>query len=778
MGIRMITVDRINDPIDIYAKDDARFYFSLIGNEGVHNIGSCLAVEKQGTNSIAIKDGVVSVMGRYAIIDPSDDEILTLEMNQTGYNRNDLVVAEFNSNGGDESISLKILKGTATTGTAADPVLTMNDLTQGGTIRQVALHRIKWNGTSIETIERYAPVLPNLDTLVEKQTNCIELTENTDLKEFFKTASDYTSYRANAQVAINNGIPNRNMSYPVYYVKMRDFVLAYGLDNIRAVHNLYVASFHNQTLGSFYKLWDSQLISNSLSITSEGYALDARQGKVLDDKINAVSENVATYDEKLEEIDDCVKYDSNISGNTITSNPLTFMQDESTHNYAWYNSDGLSGTGCLPDSGKCYYYKVGNMIFGYCLALHKYYFSDVNSDVWYECVTANASSKSVTLQGVLLAEGSNSTSGTAILKITREGSTIYNELRAMADGSLKFIKNSEGSVAVEQALFGANGALTIPGKLESNGATFNGSVSGTSANFSGTLKGGSVSSSGDVVASSALQGKVVQVSFDASTSGNTFFKVTVGGNDVFRILRDSSGVIRFATQNGSTDNYPLHLHQDGLVEATSDLQVDGDLLTGVIKNDNNIQIKYSGGADVTLSKSSSTTAGYLRPSSTSHESNLGSSSYKWNTVYATNTSIQSDRKSKREIEAIEHALEFVMSLAPVQYKFKNSTTATGRTHYGFIAQDVAQIAKDLNMNLSLARASHVTLNEENGTYEDNYYDGSIDVPDDQLEWSLDYNEFIAPLVAVVQEQQNEIIELRNRVARLEEAINVLLKQEV
>lgn len=764
MGIRMITVDRINDPIDIYAKDDARFYFSLIGNEGVHNIGSCLAVEKQGTNSIAVKDGVVSVMGRYAIIDPSDDEILSLDMNQTGYNRNDLVVAEFNSNSGDESISLKILKGTATTGTATDPVLTRNDLTQGGTIRQVPLHRIKWNGTSVvEPIERYAPVLPSLATLVEKQESYIELTENTDLKEFFKNASDYTSYCAKAYVSVDNGIPDRNIAYPVYYVKMRDFILAYGQDTIRRVYNLYVATFHDQKLGEFYKLFDSQLISDSLSITSKGYALDARQGKVLDDKINVVSKKVATYDDKLEKINDCVKYDTNISGNTITNNPLTFMQDDSTHNYAWYNSDGLSGTGCLPDNGKCYYYKVGNVIFGYALATHKYYFTDDNSDKWYECVSANASTHSVTLEGVLLAKGSNNaTSGTAILKIERENSTIYNELRAMADGSLKFIKNSEGGNAVTQVLFGADGTLTIPGKLESNGATFNGSVSGTSANFSGSVKGGSISSGGNVVASSTLQGKVVQASFDASTSGNTFFKATVGGNDVdvFRILRDSNDVIRFAVK----DVYPLLLHEDGTAEAVA-------LMTSLIKNDSNIQLKYSGGADVTLSKSSSTTAGYWRPTNKSFESNLGSSSYLWNTVYATNTSTQSDRKDKRDIQALEKALEFIMQLKPVQYKFKNSTTAKGRTHYGFIAQDVALIASDLAENLSLVKASHVIQNKD-GSYEDGYYDGSKDIPDTELKWSLDYNQFIAPLVAVVQEQQKKITDLEERMKKLEKFLEV------
>ena len=773
MGIRMITVDRINNPIDIYAKDDARFYYSLIGAEGVHNIGNCFAAEKHGTNSIVIKDGVVSVMGRYAIIDPSDDEILTLEMNQTGYNRNDLVVVEFNANSGDESITLKVLKGIATTGTATDPVLIKNDLTQGGTIRQVPLHRIKWKGTSVEKIERYAPILPNLATLVEKQENCIELTENTDLKEFFVTASasDYTSYRANAHVSVNNGIPNRDMAHPVYYIKLRDIVFAYGRDTIRNVYNLYVATFHSKTLGSFCKLWDSQLISNSLSITSEGYALDARQGKVLDEKINTVSKNVATYDKKLEKINDCVKYDTNFStSNQIPSeysNPLAFMRDKALY-YAWYNSEGLSGnSGCLPDTGRCYYYKVGNMIFGYALATHKYYFSDHQSDVWYECVTAHATSKNVTLEGVLLAKASNNANaGTAIIKISRDGgSTIVNEIRAMANGSILFKKTSKSSADVAQALFDANGALTIPGKLESNGATFKGSVSGTSANFSGKVEGDSISSSGDIVSSKAVQGESIKASFAQSDSGNTLFKALMDGAEIFSIVRDKNGVIRFATKNNTVDNYPLYLHQDGTVEVTGELKVDEALVTSLIKNNGNIQLKYSDGADVTLSKSSSTTAGYWRPTSDKTESNLGSASYKWNTVYATNTSTQSDRKDKREIEGIEKALDFIMNLQPVQYKFKNSSTKQGRTHYGFIAQDVATIAKDLGENLSLVKASYVIENKD-GTFEDGYYNGSEDIPDEKLAWSLDYNEFIAPLVSVVQEQQRKIEELEKRLKSL------------
>lgn len=159
----------------------------------------------------------------------------------------------------------------------------------------------------------------------------------------------------------------------------------------------------------------------------------------------------------------------------------------------------------------------------------------------------------------------------------------------------------------------------------------------------------------------------------------------------------------------------------------------------------------------------------LRPKTTS-KVQLGQASYKWSAVYATNTSIQSDRKHKKNVEHIKKAFEFIMGLEPVQYLMKQGES--GRTHYGFIAQDVNALAKSLGENIALAKASHVTYDEK-GNAIDNYYDGSADVPDTELEWSLDYNEFIAPLIAVVQEQQKEINELRNRIAKLEEAFNSL-----
>ena len=63
---------------------------------------------------------------------------------------------------------------------------------------------------------------------------------------------------------------------------------------------------------------------------------------------------------------------------------------------------------------------------------------------------------------------------------------------------------------------------------------------------------------------------------------------------------------------------------------------------------------------------------------------IGSSGLKYNDIFATNNVIQtSDRNMKKDIEPITNALETVMKLQPVSYKFKDGT----RTHTGFIAQD-------------------------------------------------------------------------------------------
>ncbi len=70
---------------------------------------------------------------------------------------------------------------------------------------------------------------------------------------------------------------------------------------------------------------------------------------------------------------------------------------------------------------------------------------------------------------------------------------------------------------------------------------------------------------------------------------------------------------------------------------------------------------------------------------------LGSSIYRWSTLFATNGTINtSDRRLKKDERAIKYGLQEILKLEPVSFKWKNENTDT-RTHLGLMAQDVLKI---------------------------------------------------------------------------------------
>ena len=90
----------------------------------------------------------------------------------------------------------------------------------------------------------------------------------------------------------------------------------------------------------------------------------------------------------------------------------------------------------------------------------------------------------------------------------------------------------------------------------------------------------------------------------------------------------------------------------------------------------------------------------------------------------------SDRRKKKNIKALitEKAKAFIMALRPCTFKFKNGTS--NRNHHGFIAQEVKE-----------------AMNEDWGLYVENKEMDFI---------GLRYDEIIADLVCVVQEQEKRI----------------------
>ena len=115
--------------------------------------------------------------------------------------------------------------------------------------------------------------------------------------------------------------------------------------------------------------------------------------------------------------------------------------------------------------------------------------------------------------------------------------------------------------------------------------------------------------------------------------------------------------------------------------------------------------------------------------------NLGSSSYKWDNVYATNGTIQtSDRNEKNNIVQSDLGLSFIDQLKPVSYKFNNKD----KTHYGLIAQDLEKVLEKEGK----------TLDDFAGIIKDETY-------------GLNYSELISPLIKAVQELSAKVAALES-----------------
>ena len=125
----------------------------------------------------------------------------------------------------------------------------------------------------------------------------------------------------------------------------------------------------------------------------------------------------------------------------------------------------------------------------------------------------------------------------------------------------------------------------------------------------------------------------------------------------------------------------------------------------------------------------------------------------------------SDKKEKTHIKYLSEdnkVKDFIMSLQPVEYKWKDNGK---RTHLGFYAQDVQQEALSTIGDTGLYCAAHYEKDDNGETIDVGY---TSDTPDEELSWGLRYTEFIAPMVSMIQMQQKQIDELQSQIQQLQE----------
>ena len=135
--------------------------------------------------------------------------------------------------------------------------------------------------------------------------------------------------------------------------------------------------------------------------------------------------------------------------------------------------------------------------------------------------------------------------------------------------------------------------------------------------------------------------------------------------------------------------------------------------------------------------------------------NCGASGNRWDEVWAVTGTIQtSDATLKTDIKPIEHGVDFILGLNPVQYKL--IVGDSNRPHHGFIAQEVKQVMDNLGIDFAGYIDPTINPDTDNGTPD-------VDSPM-YNKLSLRYEEFIAPLVQTIQSLEQRIKDLEARLA--------------
>ena len=192
----------------IYAEDDAAIYKAIFGGDGVSTIGQACKATVLSNNKVRIADGVLCVDGHMARIPYGEYEDCEIMNGQSGKNRNDIIVAKFETTGtgGIDTMTCEVIRGTAGE-TAVDPELTQDDIYAGGKVRECPLYRVKIEGLNITAVEQMFRIIPSNKDLTEKLG--FQMLLNTDAQQI------YTMYGGRVKVVSGTKIidVSRNIGY-------------------------------------------------------------------------------------------------------------------------------------------------------------------------------------------------------------------------------------------------------------------------------------------------------------------------------------------------------------------------------------------------------------------------------------------------------------------------------------------------------------------------------------------------------------------------------------
>lgn len=168
MGIKIVT-GMTGEP-HITSDDDRALNLGIFGKDSyVLPVGDILKLEMVDVNTARISCGDIVMKGCHARIPARDYEEVSIDNGTNGYNRIDLIVAQYERNAGVESVTLQVIKGTPSTGTAVQPDYTSGSIYWGTTKDCFPLYSVTLAGINISgTTKLFTTIDARLSNIYNK----------------------------------------------------------------------------------------------------------------------------------------------------------------------------------------------------------------------------------------------------------------------------------------------------------------------------------------------------------------------------------------------------------------------------------------------------------------------------------------------------------------------------------------------------------------------------------------------------------------------------------
>ena len=240
---------------------------------------------------------------------------------------------------------------------------------------------------------------------------------------------------------------------------------------------------------------------------------------------------------------------------------------------------------------------------------------------------------------------------------------------------------------------------------------------------------------------------------NTASGGNALYSNTTGGDNTvsgFNALYSNTT----GGDNSASGSGALYNNTTGVENTAS------GFLSGLTNIAGNYNTFIGAGADANADYTNGTALGAGALLFASNSIVLGNSSISAIYAHVSTMTAISDRRRKKDIKTLDAdlGLDFIEKLKPVSYRFNNGDETE---RYGFIAQDLEQaLPTSLHDTIERSEPEHGLALIERQNDEDRTY-------------RVSYGELTAPMVKAIQQQQQEIQQLRRTLAAVEQQISGL-----